>query len=539
MIHHQFERTLSVGVLALGLTVGGLTTGGAQAQDGATRVYPTGLVNIAAATSGGRVIESTSTLDNNTEFAASNLIDGQVYNVTTKVGSAGWISNKFDPVSMDAVTIGFKDNEIQKIGKLVINPASSAAPERWAKDIEVQVSTEAATGPYTPVAQITLKRSPEPQEFVILPAEARFVRLMVRSNWGSDRAVALGEVEIYAAIDQGDAMGNVIGRLESAIKDLQRFNETQSEIQANMGSRSANADRSGLRQVSTNSKAPRVAQGADRPAGTENTTSGGGNIAAASNGGKIVDVTSVFNDDPLYKADNLINGQVYDVAGDKGDFGWASQGFAPGRQWVTIGFKDDRTRLVDRFVFNPASNQATPRWATRIEVQVTTGTPTDGPFRTVGTFNVRPQAANQDFTVRPVETKYVRFVFTANGPGNPSPLGDPSVSSDRSVSLGEIEIYEPKIVSNDLGPLIGRFTQVLVDLKRMNGTAPVMNTAVFSAPTGAPVSMVSASKTLITPAPKSTPEVKKSAAKAVATKTPAAKSVKRSTNPAKRSTHSR
>ena len=67
--------------------------------------------------------------------------------------------------------------------------------------------------------------------------------------------------------------------------------------------------------------------------------------------------------------------------------------------------------------------------------------------------------------MRPFEAKYVRFVFTANGPGNPLPQGDPNVSSDRAVSLGEIEIYEPSLSGSDLDPLIGRFNQVLLDLK--------------------------------------------------------------------------
>jgi hypothetical protein len=472
MIHQKFERTLSAGVVALGLVMGM-----AQAQDAAP-VYPTGLTNIAAATSGGRIIEATSTLDNSPQYAPENLIDGQVYNTATSSGTAGWASNKFDPVAMDAVTIGFKDNEIQKIGKIVINPSSSLNPERWAKDIELQVSTTAATGPFTPVAQITLKRSPEPQEFVILPADARFVRLMIRSNWGSDRSAALGEVEIYTAIDQNDKVGGVIARLESAIRDLRRYSDTQNEIQVNMGAR------------------PTAARGTVR--GGEIT---GGNIASAANGGKIANVTSVFNNDPLFKAENLIDGQVYDLAADKGSFGWASQGFAPNRQWVTLGFKDDRSRLVSKFVLNPVSNQSTPRWATRIDVQVTQGSPADGPFRTVGTFNLRPEAANQDFEIRPVEAKYVRFVFTANGPGNPSPLGDPSVSSDRSVSLGEIEIYEPNIVSNDLTPILGRFNQVLVDLKRMNGQNPQLNPIALGSRRNS-VKTVSAAKASLTPVAK-------------------------------------
>jgi hypothetical protein len=207
----------------------GLSTGAVQAQQSKT-VYPTDITNIALAANGGRIMSASSTLDNGTEFKAENLIDGTVYNSTTKTGSAGWASNKYDPINMDYVTIGFADNTVRRIGKIVLNPNVALAPERWAKDVEIQVSTEGAEGPYRAVAQVTLRRSPERQEFVILPAPARFVRLAFRTNWGSDRAVALGEVEIYEAIPQTDALGQLIAGLQSAINDLNTYKSTASEV---------------------------------------------------------------------------------------------------------------------------------------------------------------------------------------------------------------------------------------------------------------------------------------------------------------------
>jgi hypothetical protein len=197
-----------------------------SASTTAKTVYPTDITNIALAANGGRIMSASSTLDNGTEFKAENLIDGTVYNSTTKTGSAGWASNKYDPINMDYVTIGFADNTVRRIGKIVLNPNVALAPERWAKDVEIQVSTEGAEGPYRAVAQVTLRRSPERQEFVILPAPARFVRLAFRTNWGSDRAVALGEVEIYEAIPQTDALGQLIAGLQSAINDLNTYKST-------------------------------------------------------------------------------------------------------------------------------------------------------------------------------------------------------------------------------------------------------------------------------------------------------------------------
>lgn len=464
----KFDRTLIRSLAAVACAVA--LAGSAHAQDKAeTRVFPTDLTNIAAAANGGRILASTSQLNDDAQYGAANLIDGQVYNPTTKTGSAGWISNRFDPVNMDAVTFGFKDNELHRIGKFVLTAATVAPPERWAKDIEVQVSTETAEGPYSAVAQLTLRRAPEPQEFLILPTQARFVRLMFRSNWGSDRAIALGEVEMYDSIDTSEPIGGVIARLEGAIKDLEGYNVSQRELDNVSRVAAPNAARgSNIRPVST-----RLAQG-DKPAAA---TGGGGNIAAARNGGQIVDVSSTFGKDPEYSANNLIDGTNYSLVDGKGSRGWASEGFAPSRQWVTIGFKDDRTRLVSKIVINPTSDQSTLRWVSRIDVQVTTGSPKDGPWRSIDTLNIRQDSANQDFEVKPAEAKYVRFVFTANGPGNPSPLGDPSVSSDRAVALGEIEIYEPLAAANDLTPLISRFRQVLIDLKTLRGRSPALNTA--------------------------------------------------------------
>jgi hypothetical protein len=69
------------------------------------------------------------------------------------------------------------------------------------------------------------------------------------------------------------------------------------------------------------------------------------------------------------------------------------------------------------------------------------------------------------------------FVFTANGPGNPLPNADPNVSSDRAVSLGEIEIYEPDLSTADLDAIIGRFNLVLTGLIRLRGQQQPSTTA--------------------------------------------------------------
>lgn len=428
------------------------------------RTISTGLTNIVAASSGGRVLNVTSTLDNDPDFSAKNLIDGQIFNPVNNTGSKGWASNKFDPINMESVTLGFKDNNLHKIGRLVLNPATNVAPERWAKDIEVQVSTDSAEGPYTAVAQLTLRRSPIPQAFPILPADARFVRLVFRSNWGSDRAVALGEVEIYEAIDTSDPLGELINRLEGAVNELHNYRKTQIDA-SNAGGQVLTATPASFDPSAFSPATVQMIQMMDSDAGRFPVSNQ--NIAAAKNGGRVLAYSSTYDNDPAYGPDKLIDGQNFSITDGKGSFGWSSEGFEPGKQYVTLGFKDDRIKLVGKVVLNPASNQSDLRWARRIDLQVTSGSFKDGPWRTVATFNLKSEPTNQDFLIRPVEAKYVRLVFQANGPGILLPNADPNVNSDRAVSLGEVEIYEAVSSGDQLVALIGKFDQILLDLKTL------------------------------------------------------------------------
>ena len=428
-------------------------------------------VDIASRANGGRVLASTSTLDNDKAYDATNLIEGTVWTgPNSKV--RGWASNKFDPITRDSVTLGFSGNRVVNIGKLVLNPATDLPRERWAKDIEVQTSTQTVDGPWTPAAQITLKQSASAQEFPILPTPARFVRLVFRSNYGSDRAVALGEVSIYEAIDTSDPVGGLISRLEGAISDLRRYREIQLEG-GNGGGQIVSANTRGDLAPATLQLVQLLAEGEGRvPVGKTN-------IALARNGGRIVAYSSIFDNDPTYGPDKLIDGSNFNPATGKGSSGWSSQGFLPGREYVTLGFAQDRTHLIGKLVLNPVSNQSDLRWARRVQVEATTGSFKDGPWKEVAALNLKDEGVNQEFLIRPIEAKYLRFIFAANGPGISLPNADPNVNSDRSVSLGEIEVYEATTNNDQLGALISRFSGVLTDLKTLRrkmqdgGTAPV------------------------------------------------------------------
>src|SRR5690606_5748984 len=148
-------QKVSKQIVALGAATLALSGSYAFAQP---KVYPTDVVNVAAAVNGGRILGSTSTFEDSADWKAENLIDGQVYDAAKNSGSLGWSSNRYDPITMDSVTIGFADGQTKRIGKIVLNPATPLAPERWAKDVEVQVSNQSAEGPYRSAGILTLRR---------------------------------------------------------------------------------------------------------------------------------------------------------------------------------------------------------------------------------------------------------------------------------------------------------------------------------------------------------------------------------------------
>ena len=469
VIMKQFLTSTLVAALAGAYCAGSISIAHAD------KVYPTDLTNIAAASNGGRIISATSTFENSAEWNATNLIDGKVYDPQSSSGSMGWSSNKFDPINMDSVTMTFADGAIKRIGKIVLNPTAAVPPERWAKDIEVQVSNDSAEGPYRTAALLTLRREAKPQEFLILPSQAKFVRFLFRANQGSDRAVALGEIEIYEAIPQTDALGQLIGSMTQAVSELKQYRDMdisrrnsgtlaqgESTPGAVIGNASGNLPDSPLSEATI-----QLMQLALREA-PQNFPISNLNIAAAKNGGKVMNYSSLFGNDPNFAAKNLIDGQIYDQKTNTGSWGWSSEGFTPGREYVTLGFRDDSIHLVGKIALNPGSNQALLRWARRVDVQATSGSSKDGPWRLVGSVTMRPDPIKQEFIVRPFEAKYVRFVFQANGPSDINLPGlTPGVNSDRSVSLGEIEIYEASSATDSLNSVIGRFEGILADLKNL------------------------------------------------------------------------
>jgi hypothetical protein len=428
----------------------GLLTSVAAAQ------AASGTTNLVAAANGGRVVHVTSEAPE-PAWAATNLIDGKTVNyvldrtgVPTGVeeppaGSKGWSSaNASFP---QEIVFAFAGDETKLINKVVIDPRTYDPPAigRWARDVEVLVSQTAPDGVYQSVGgPWRLLRVPKPQTFEFIPIEARYVKLRVLSNWGSDRCVELGEFEVYEAIVSGDDWGALINRFERTISDLEHFRQVSAE-----------------RLEGT--ALPGTEPGASGPSGTSGETS----LVSAAAGGRIVYFTSQDND-TTWAAQNLIDGLAVNFTSGEnpqdvkiepppgGANGWSSSTAAMPQE-IIFAFAGDESKLINRVRLDPRTIDPPiiGRWARDVEVLVSATTP-DGKYVPVGgPWRLLRIPRPQTFEFEPIEARYVKLRILSNW------------GSDRCVELGEFEVFEARVGTNELDEIIGRLRQTLQDLMRL------------------------------------------------------------------------
>lgn len=152
-------------------------------------------INVLCTENGGRVI-SCSNQYNQTSWGARNLIDGQLGS------NHGYASRDRNPAE-----IVFSLPKIETITQLCFNPYTTESPNRWAKLIKVEVSTESPEKGFAPVGEFTLhnrqsqdKQSPlTDQCFDIGAVQARYIKLYLLSNHGGGY-IELGEFKVYSAV---------------------------------------------------------------------------------------------------------------------------------------------------------------------------------------------------------------------------------------------------------------------------------------------------------------------------------------------------
>ena len=232
MFHLRSTCTLLLTALALLL-------GAAAAQAQATVA---GNSDVALVTNGGKLLSySSQALDANgqpiPEWQAVNLIDGKhVVGNFVPADSYGWSSNGAPSEEKpEWVVIGFTDptsgQEVTRlISRVVIDPVTDDPAEigRWFKSFAVQVSNDnAESGPWKTVGRFLVVNRPVRQTFDFPPTEAKYVRILVSANQGSDRFVEAGEVEVYEAIVPGEQLDDLIIRLENLLEDLKHYRDSQ------------------------------------------------------------------------------------------------------------------------------------------------------------------------------------------------------------------------------------------------------------------------------------------------------------------------
>lgn len=198
--------------------------------------FAVGATNVALAAGGGHIVAfSSHVLDENKQpvkqWQVSNVIDGIHVTATERPrDSYGWSSAvPPTPTAPQWFIIAFQNQKTRLITRVRIDPTTDDPAEigRWAKDFKIVVSNTTQEGPWVEVKSGRLLNKGIPQTFDFPPVECRFMKVVVTSNWFSDQFVELGEVEVYEAIATGDALDQLIIRLENLLQDLKRYRDSQ------------------------------------------------------------------------------------------------------------------------------------------------------------------------------------------------------------------------------------------------------------------------------------------------------------------------
>ena len=222
-------RGLTV-VIAVGSIVSAL---GMVATVSSADQFTAGATNIALATNGGRVVAfSSQELDANgqpvDQWQIGNLIDGKrIVGSAIPADSYGWSSNNApSPTEPEWFILAFKDDRTRLISRVRLDPVTEDASWRWVKNFSIQVSSTTTDGPWVEVKSGLLLDKPIVQTFDFPPVECRYLKLVITSNWGSDRSVSLGEIEVYETIAGSDTLDQLILQLENLLQDLKRYRDS-------------------------------------------------------------------------------------------------------------------------------------------------------------------------------------------------------------------------------------------------------------------------------------------------------------------------
>ena len=130
------------------------------------------------------------------------------------------------PTAPEWFILAFKDDRTRLISRVRLDPVTEDASWRWVKNFSIQVSSTTTDGPWVEVKSGLLLDKPIVQTFDFPPVECRYLKMVITSNWGSDRSVSLGEIEVYETIAGSDTLDQLILQLENLLQDLKRYRDS-------------------------------------------------------------------------------------------------------------------------------------------------------------------------------------------------------------------------------------------------------------------------------------------------------------------------
>lgn len=151
------------------------------------------LKNVLAAENGGKLVYTTTQYDDG-GWAARNLIDG-------KLGAG----HEYCTQPNTSAEMVFVLPKTAKIIQVAFNPYTTEDPKRWAREVEVQLSTEGPRQGFKSIGKFTLhnRQSVDPgvplpdQVFKINPVDAKFVKLRLISSHGGEY-IQMGEFKAFS-----------------------------------------------------------------------------------------------------------------------------------------------------------------------------------------------------------------------------------------------------------------------------------------------------------------------------------------------------
>jgi len=433
------ERSVS-GVALIGALLISLAMASALRPAHAATTY--GAVDIVAAANGGRVVAASGELHDrrglvDPRWRKESLIDGKrVEGDLIPADSYGWATDRAPgPRDPAWVIFAFAGDKLRSIGAVRLDPRTEdpQAIGRWVRGFAIEVSVTTPDGPWQRVDSFELINLARPQEFAFSsPVPAKYVRLLIASNQGSNSSVSLGEFEVFEALTGDDEVTEVIAGMEAQLSKLRHY---------------ASVHGAGTTVPLTDGLPP-----------------GKASLIAAANGGRVLKVSSEASDEknqplPQWRAANLIDGRVAkpDETPEDGSFGWSSN-TAPTEtkpDWVILEIPTNPGAIIDTALVDPTARDpwSIGRGAKDIEVAVATESP-DGPWTSVGQWQLPREPKPQLLHFAPTEAKYVRLSVLSN------------FGSNRYAELGEFGVYRLYPDQNVLDGICLRIGNALTELKK-------------------------------------------------------------------------